>query len=734
MKLSKIVLLICGIFLSINIFGAFQDKRDKLIGNLIKKALESYHYRNLTIDDTISELAFKEFLKRMDYSKQFYTKGDISKLEKFKTSMDDELVSGNHVLLVDAMQIMEKRVKQADGWRKTFFAKDFDLTKKESLELDPEKRNYSANEKELKDLWRKLFKQATLSRYLVLKDEQDEEFSPKKDSEKDVKKSKEKEKAKNDKPLKKLTDKELREKALTSVNEKYEKFFSRLLKEDHDDNLDKFFNSISSVFDPHTNYLPPKRKEDFDIDISGSLEGIGAVLQEEGSYIKVVSIVPGGAAWRQKDLAVDDVILRVKQKDSGEEVDLVDMRVDDAVRYIRGKKGSTVVLTVKKVDGSRKNIPIERDVIQIGASFAKSTVITHDKLKLKVGYINVPKFYRDFEGQGRNCTDDVKKELIRLKKEKVDGVILDLRNNGGGALEDARQMSGLFIKEGPIVQIRNHTGEVDVLTDTDPSVTYDGPLIVMINRFSASASEILAGALQDYKRAVIVGGEFTHGKGTVQAVLNLNQGPLTKLLGGELGALKVTIQKFYRITGASTQRKGITPDIALPDPFGHSKTRELDLENSLPWDRIAEKKFNVWNGAYADLKILKERSEIRVKKDERFQKTTEMVDYLIKRRDDTKVSLNLAKNLEEDIETKKMNEKFKIEKESMSMNISHFEESLKESENYRKEDEAKWKEDFIARKDDWLKKIRLDSMLEESMFIINDMYDMEHGKPLLGLK
>ncbi len=702
-----------------------QEKRDKLLGNLIKKALETYHYRSLVIDDSISDIAFKEYLDRLDPGKQILLQEDVKRLEKFKKKMDDEMLTGNFSIILEGSKIMDQRLKQIEKWRGEFFGKKFNFDLDEELELDPDKREFKKDLSALKDLWRRIFKQATLSRYLALTDEQ--ETPVKEDMKKKVKKKKKK-------VEKKLSDKELREKAKKSISDKYKKFFQRLMDETHDDHLERFFNAIANVYDPHTNYLPPRRKEDFDIDISGSLEGIGAVLQEDGPHIKVVSIVPGGAAWRQKDLEVDDIILRVKQGKSNEEVDLVDMKVDDAVRYIRGPKGTTVILTVRKLDGTRKVIPIIRDVVEISASFAKSSVITHKESNLRLGYITVPKFYRDFDGDGRNCTDDVRRELERLKKNKVDGVVLDLRNNGGGALEDARQMSGLFIKKGPIVQIRDHRGKVDILEDDDPTVTYNGPLIVMVNRFSASASEILAAALQDYGRAIIVGNDFTHGKGTVQAVLNLNQGPIPKLFGGDMGALKVTIQKFYRIIGSSTQIKGVSSDVMLPDRFANSKSREADLDNSLPWDRIPPRPFSPWAGKRVDIKTLRDRSSKRVQKDNRFAKILQMTEYIKKRNEDTTVSLNIKKVIAEDKENKKISEKLKITEEEKKIQVSHFEESIKGLEKINPGEEKQWEKDFAQRKEEWVKNIRLDVELEEAFHIMEDIYNLQNNKKLSAIK
>ncbi|MBT3583608.1 MAG: carboxy terminal-processing peptidase [Halobacteriovoraceae bacterium] len=683
-------------------------RTDKLVGNIIKNALETYHFRKLKIDDSVSQKAFTEYLKKVDYGKQFLFKADVKNLKKYQFKLDDQMISGELGLLDTTQGIISKRILLAESLRKKIFKGQFNFDKNESFELDPEKRGWLKDEKAFAEHWRKIFKQSTLSRYLSFLDADSDDGDKKKKKKKKVEK--------------KLTKKEMITKSHDAISKKYKRYFERLKKENHDDFVERFFNSIAAIFDPHTSYLPPKRKEDFDIDISGSLEGIGAVLQEDGAYIKVVKVVPGGAAWRQKGLEVDDVILLVAQED-GVTTDLVDMRVDDAVRFIRGKKGTVVKLTVKKADGTRKVIPIERDVVQLGASFAKSSVLEHKKLGVKIGYIQVPKFYRDFSSGDKNCTNDVRDELNRLKKQNVKAMILDLRNNGGGALEDAKQMSGLFIPKGPIVQIKNHNGQIDVLTDTDTSTTYNGPLIVMINRFSASASEILAGALQDYGRAVIVGGEHSHGKGTVQAVLNLNQGNLLSRFWPEMGALKVTIQKFYRITGVSTQYKGITPDIILPDPMAYADNREQDLDYSLPFDKVRAKKFSPWKDIKYDIRKLKKKSGKRVSDSSKFTKVVKSIEYLTKRKDDTKVSLNITKVQAEDKKNKEFAEKFKLDEQNKDILVTNFEPSLKAHEKVRPGDEKQWRKDFEQRKEEWVKSLQQDIGLEESIFIINDILD-----------
>ncbi|RLA63567.1 MAG: tail-specific protease [Epsilonproteobacteria bacterium] len=717
--MTKFAVLIISLIITIQGFGYSDQKKAQLIGNIIKNALENYHYRGLKIDDDVSKKAFGEFIKRMDYSKTFLLKKDIAKLKRYEKDLDDQLISGKHSFLKEAKKAIVKRIENIESYREKIFKKNFNFSKTESIELDQEKRTFFTTEKELKDYWRKLFKHDVLIRYMAMVEEKSEN---KKDKDKKKKKKKKKKE-------KKLTDKEMRAKAKDGVSEKYEKFFKRLLERKNNVYLEEFLNAFSLVYDPHTNYLAPQKKEDFDIDISGSLEGIGAVLQEDGAYIKVIEIVPGGAAWRQKGLEVDDLIMMVAQED-GVKKDLVGMRVGEAVRYIRGKKGTRVKLFVKKIDGSRKTIEITRDVVHIAASFVKSSVLQDKNLKLKIGYILVPKFYRDFNANKRNCTEDVRIEINRLKRKKVDGIILDLRNNGGGALEDAKLMSGLFIKDGPIVQIRNHKGGVDVLEDNEPSIMYKGPLIVMMNRFSASASEILAGALQDYKRALIVGGENSHGKGTVQAVLNLNQGPLLSIFGKDMGALKVTIQKFYRVTGISTQYKGVTPDIILPDPFGYTKTREQDLDNSLPWDRIGARPYTPWTKANYSIDILKKRSDARVKNNPQYKKLVDSIKYLEKKMDDTNFSLNISKARQEEKENKKKIKSFKIEKENKNILISNFEASLKQAIKLRPGDEENWKTEFDEKKKNWVKRIRTDLNLQESMNIIYDMINVQKGKKI----
>ncbi|PLX92580.1 MAG: hypothetical protein C0621_09090 [Desulfuromonas sp.] len=419
----------------------------------------------------------------------------------------------------------------------------------------------------------------------------------------------------------------------------------RMLQETPQEYDDRFLNAVTRAFDPHSNYMPPMQKEDFDISMRGSLEGIGATLREEDGYIKVVEIIPGSAAARQGELEAEDVILKVAEGEA-EPVDVTDSRLRDAVSLIRGKKGTEVRLTVKKHDTSIRIIPIVRDVVQIEETFVKSAILD-DPEGPSFGYLRIPSFYRDFQAStsegGRNCSDDVRDELKALKEAKVAGIVIDLRNNGGGALTDAVNIAGFFIPSGPVVQIKDGRGRLRELDDEDAAVLYNGPLVVLVNQFSASASEILAGALQDYGRAVIVGSEHTHGKGTVQALLDLDRS--LRLPGMDkyrpLGALKVTIQKFYRVSGGSTQYRGVTPDIILPDRLAHLESGEKYLDYSLPWDTVAPSDYRRRDHVTAFLPRLQGRSRQRIAADEKWQELQEEAKLARQRSEQTRLSLHI---------------------------------------------------------------------------------------------
>jgi len=566
----------------------FDQKKNQLVGYMLDKELPAVHFSHKKMDKSQSMAAFNLYLKQLDYQKRFLLSGDVTVLRSFAPYIAENLEHGANVLPASGNDIMKERIGQVEKMVDQILAAGFDVKSDDVYETDPEKIVYVDDLNGLKDRWQKIIKAQVMYRYLDLAENQE-------------------------KATEKLPDDELWKQAKVKVSGVSKDFFLRLHQETLQDHYDSYLNAIAMAFDPHTNYLPPSQKEEFDIEMRGNLEGIGGVLREENGSIKVVSVIPGSPSAKQGMLQAGDTILEVAEK-GADPVDITNMSVIDAVRLLRGPKGTEVRLTVKKPDGIKEAIAIIRDVIQVEATFVKNTAIDAPDGG-KIGYINIPSFYRDFEttkdgADARNATDDTRKAIKNLQKTKLEGIILDLRNDGGGSLIDAVDVANLFIESGPIVQVKDSKGNIQVLTDEDPTIEYSGPLVVLVNELSASASEIVAAALQDYKRAIIVGGEHTHGKGTVQAVINLNDNipALNSKEIGDVGALKVTVQKFYRITGESTQYKGVVPDIVLPSLLQHLKSGEKYLENSLPWDQIGPVKYTPFSGKPFDLDMIRKRS------------------------------------------------------------------------------------------------------------------------------
>jgi carboxyl-terminal processing protease len=669
---------------------------EMVLGNILKGALENMHFTSKKINNELSRKAFHVYLERLDYGKQFLLESDVKKLEKYRDSFDDMMVSGDLSILDVSSELMNMRIGQIEKFVEKILAQPLNYGKKEFLQTDPKKRTFLKTEKDLFAHWERILKFEILNRIVDKKEEQSGLATDDKGNKK--------------KPIsdKKLTDVEIEKDSRDKVLKSYKKIFSRLVNEKRSDKLDKFYNAVTKVFDPHTNYLIPEDKEDFDIDMSGKLEGIGAILREDNSYIKVERIVPGSASWKTKEVEAEDVILKVGQGKE-EPIDVVDMSLRDAVKLIRGKKGSEVRLTIKKPNGLVKVVPIIRDVVEIDESYVKGTVLELNSSKTNIGYITIPKFYRDFNDRsGRNVTDDTRREIERLNKEGVEGLIIDLRNNGGGALEDARMISGLFIEKGPIVQVKANTGNPDILADTDPKVDFQKPTIVLINRFSASASEIVAAALQDYNRAVIVGGEFSHGKGTVQAVVDLDGyvSPMAKAYS-PLGALKITIQKFYRVNGSSTQYEGVTPDIILPDQFSHLESGEKFLDYSVPWSDVKAVKYDKWKPKY-DVKSLRAASLERVKKSQKFKHLMDSIKWYKDQKSNTNRSLTSLDFEKERKTIREMADVFKKEEENKDILVKDISSGPKDKAHQEKFDE-------------FSKTLRKDAVIEESLMIMNDM-------------
>lgn len=581
--------------------GESPEIRHRKLLSTIGHLLETEHYSPRKIDDDFSKDVFKEYLKALDPEKNIFLQSDINALRVYETKLDDE-IHGEPILFEPASSVIyEKRLVEARKIFEKVVQSPFDFNIDDSVLLDVDVKSAPANENERYTYWHQILKYKVLDRFVNLTEEREKN----KTKEKFVVKA----------------DSTLEREARASVKKEYLKRFERLEKTfDKEKRFELFLNTITGLMDPHTDYMAPVEKRSFTEQMSGTFYGIGAQLTQDDNGIKIASIQPGGAAWKSGQLVMNDVIVKVAQG-AEEPVDVTGYETTDAVKLIRGNLGTEVRLTIRKPDGSYKIVALKREKIVLDEGFARSAII--QKGADKYGYILLPDFYADFEREdGARCARDVAKEIEKLKAEKVKGIAIDVRYNGGGSLYEVVQMAGLFIDQGPMVQIRNKEGRSQTLADEVPGTIYNGPLVVMVNEFSASASEIFAGAIQDYKRGIIMGSTSTYGKGTVQRNVPFGK-PLDDLgIQTEYGAVKLTFQKFYRVTGSSTQRKGVVPDVILPDEYEFLKYREKDNESSLPWDEMERAKFQVWpnNSAIAAIaakandKIAKDTSMIAFKK------------------------------------------------------------------------------------------------------------------------
>ena len=581
--------------------GESPEIRHRKLLSTIGYLLETEHYSPRKIDDDFSKDVFKEYLKALDPEKNIFLQSDINALRVYETKLDDE-IHGEPILFEPASSVIyEKRLVEARKIFEKVVQSPFDFNIDDSVLLDVDVKLAPANENERYTYWYQILKYKALDRFVNLTEEREKN----KTKEKFIVKA----------------DSTLEREARASVKKEYLKRFERLEKTfDKEKRFELFLNTITGLMDPHTDYMAPVEKRSFTEQMSGTFYGIGAQLTQDDNGIKIASIQPGGAAWKSGQLVMNDVIVKVAQG-AEEPVDVTGYETTDAVKLIRGNLGTEVRLTIRKPDGSYKIVALKREKIVLDEGFARSAII--QKGADKYGYILLPDFYADFEREdGARCARDVAKEIEKLKLEKVKGIAIDVRYNGGGSLYEVVQMAGLFIDQGPMVQIRNKEGRSQILADEVPGTIYNGPLVVMVNEFSASASEIFAGAIQDYKRGIVMGSTSTYGKGTVQRNVPFGK-PLDDLgIQTEYGAVKLTFQKFYRVTGSSTQRKGVVPDVILPDEYEFLKYREKDNESSLPWDEMERAKFQVWpnNSAIAAIaakandKIANDTSMIAFKK------------------------------------------------------------------------------------------------------------------------
>lgn len=679
----------------------FNDpSKDRLLIDLISYVLEKGHYDPKELDDTFSLNVWENYIESLDPLKRYFLAQDIEDFRAYSLLIDDQIRAKELTFFDVVYETYLERSQATKAYYKAILAKPFDYTIQESINTDYDKLEYAQTAQELKEHWRKQLKYTALSNMHDLIEEQKEARGMNPDS------------IPSDE-IRDLIDMKTadleakaRESALSTLDDNYD-FTDDLERKDY---FAVYLNAIVSVFDPHTNYFAPPDRDRFDLRMSGKLEGIGARLQKKNDYITIVEVISGGPVWRGEHLEVGDALIKVRQEDEDEAVSLVGMRVDDAVKLIKGPKGTKVILTVKRVDGTIDEEIIERDVVELAETYAKSTIIEQEGKRY--GLINLPAFYFDMTDYGeRNAAKDVRLEIEKLKNEQIDGLVMDLRNNGGGSLRTAVDIAGLFIKNGPVVQVASNGARKEVLKDRDNEIVWDGPLVLMINELSASASEILAAAMQDYKRGIILGSAQSYGKGTVQNMIDLNQWLRNNDLG-DMGALKMTTQKFYRVNGGSTQLEGVKSDIVMPDRYSYIEIGERDYDNPLPHDNITAAEYEVWPG-YIDYEGTIERSKERLTANAQVNLIEENARWIKTNQNDQELSLTLDEYIAEMQRREQENERFEA--------IKDYDNKL----NYvsLKDDLRLMDQDTTLREQHrrWQKALAKDVYVEEAVHILADL-------------
>ena len=696
------------------------DDKDKLLLDLITYVLERGHYEPKEINDDFSVSVFEDFIDVLDPTKRYFLEEDIMEFEKYKFQLDDQIKNTDITFFNLVYDRLMTRMQDAKVIYSQVLAEPFDYDVEENISISYDKELFAASKSELKERWRKQLKYATLGTY-------DSKLSRvKKDivSTKEVKNDQVETAFKGNPDLASsanqtiLTPEEAEIEARKSTRKTLDEFFDFVDDLERKDWFVQYINTIVGEFDPHTFYFAPEEKEKFDTSMSGKFEGIGARLQKKPEGAKIVEIISGGPVWRDKRLEVGDEIIRVGQNGK-DPIDIVGMRLDDAIKLIKGPEGTVVDLTVRKVDGAIDIISLTRDVVELEESYAKSANIIKDNQRY--GLINLPKFYVDFNDYSeRNAATDVAKEVERLKQEGAEGLILDLRDNGGGSLKTVVEMAGLFIKDGPIVQVRSNGKGKDVYDDKDERIQWDGPLVILVNELSASASEILAAAMQDYKRAIVIGSKQTFGKGTVQNVI-----PLDNIVRsnehGDLGAIKLTTQKFYRINGGSTQLEGVKSDVVVPDKYSYIDLGERDQSTPLKWDKITPAEYKLWDG-YIDYDQTIANSNRRMAANSQIKLIEENAKWIKSQQDENLISLNYEIYKAEENKDKAKSDYFKSLSEydsKLTFESLKYEEELFTKDSVLREKRARWHKDLAK-----------DVYVEEAVNVLQDLKinNIKHAK------
>ena len=664
----------------------FSDKKfsdpnkDRLLIEIVKYVVEKGHYNKIEINDDVSEKIFSSLINQFDSQKRFFLKSDIKNFEKYKYKLDDQIKNYDLTFFNLVYETSKLRFEEIKKYYNEIIANPFDFNYKETLDLDFENKDYSKNKNEVKQRWRKQLKFSTLDIALLkLGDSLD------------------------------FIDDRVYNESLAIVKKNTEDFFEFYEDMDRDDWFSSYINSFLNQLDPHTFYFQPDDKERFDVNISGKFNGIGARLTKTEGTIKIVEIIIGGPIWKDKLLDVGDIILKVSQE--GEEpVDVVGVKLDDAIKLIKGPAKSYVTLTVKKIDGSIRDVKIMRDLVELEEVYAKSTLIS--KENVNYGYISLPKFYVDFSDyKNRNSAEDVKNHIIKLKNNGMQGLILDLRNNGGGSLQTVVDMTGLFIEKGPVVQVKSIGNRKKVLYDRNPEIVWDGPLVVLINEMSASASEILAAALQDYKRAVIIGSEKSFGKGTVQNIIDLNK--FISNSNFDMGALKITTDKFYRINGESVQLEGVKSDVVIPDSYMYIFNGERDEKNPLQWDKIDAAYYTKWNG-FKNMNFITSNAQNRINSNNYHKLISKRAEWIKEQRDNKIIPLNFSSYKDYTESNSKKNKLFE--------SISDYSNNLNFKLLKTEKEFIMSNKELLSNRNRWHKNLKRDIFISEGINILEHIF------------
>ena len=666
-------------------FSSDEPNKDRLLVDLVSYVLDKLHYDPQIINDDFSIKVYDDFIDAVDSQKRFLLKSDIELFSQFRLSIDDQINSSDIAFFNVVYETLKKRIDEVENFYGEILEVPFNFQLNEEINLDYENLEYASNSDELKKIWRKRLKLSALDGYA---------------SKKEIKDNGEV-----------ISEQEIEKESRTAISENLKDFFQFNSELERSDWFSIYLNSIVTQFDPHTSYLAPEAKEAFDQNISGKFQGIGARLFKRNQQVEISEIIIGGPVWRDNLLNVGDIIIAVAQSLEEEPTEISLMKLTDATDLIKGEKGTNVFLTVKRVDGGIEQVEITRDIVELEETYAKSSIIKDDSNVY--GLINLPRFYVDFDDYGeRNAASDIKKEILELKNKNINGLILDLRNNGGGSLKTVVDITGFFIEKGPVVQVKSIGGRKEILKDNDPSIIWDGPLVILVNEFSASASEILAAALQDYNRAIILGSKQTYGKGTVQNVVDLNN-VISGNTYGDLGSLKITTDKFYRVNGGSTQLEGVKSDLIFPNRYSYIDIGEKDLENPLSWDKIDPARYDnsvkVFNYAQAI-----SNSKERIGKNEYFTIIDQHAKLIKSKQDDKTISLDYNSYKEDQEEFKLQSDKLKVIEEFISPYLFEWNDNnLNANSSYN--------DDMKEKRDRWIESLQKDIYVDEAMNLLKDL-------------